>query len=130
MLRFPGKQHPAAEWYLSPQDPETGSYLNQIFTANYTRDGAIEPVWVEVQRFVPLLLFLGSHLGKRWLRPSRRCWDSPEEPVVVLDCPSCQTFLLSPKSGRFLGCREQSSDPWSISEPPAVLSVGEEEQFV
>lgn len=116
MLGFPGKQHLAAGWHLSPQDLEIGSYLIQIFPANYTRDGAIEPVWVGVQWLVSLLLFWGSHLDTWWPRPSRRCWESPEEPVVVLECPFCQTFPLSPKSGRFLSWREKSSDPWSISE--------------
>ncbi|XP_037256773.1 uncharacterized protein LOC119153902 isoform X1 [Falco rusticolus] len=30
---------------------------------------------------------------------------------------------------KFLGWKEQSSDPWSITQPPALLNTGEEQQF-
>lgn len=43
---------------------------------------------------------------------------------------SWQTSPLPPKPGRFLGWGEQSSELWSISEPPAGQGVGEEQQFV
>ncbi|XP_040445868.1 uncharacterized protein LOC121086159 isoform X1 [Falco naumanni] len=30
---------------------------------------------------------------------------------------------------KFLGWKEQSGDPWSITQPPALLNTGEEQQF-